>query len=255
MLDAMIEDFTWEKYGKRLKQKIFSPNAVGSFKEDLSENRALRYASAEIGAIERGARIRWHWLVDLEDGIIIDARYELFGPSIMVALLEASVELIVGKNYDQAGRINQELLDRHLRDLSEKSSLPKEAAAYCHLVLDAIELTANQCLDISLPIHYQTSPIPEHVLVSEGGVADWPEMNDAAKLSLVQAIIERDIRPYVEMDAGGVEAIRIEKGSEVIIAYSGSCNGCHSSTGSTLSSIQAILRAKVHPSIEVTPEL
>lgn len=255
MIQEMTEPFTWEKYGKRIKHKITHTNGCGNFENCALEGRNLRLISVQSGAIERGSQLAMYWLVDLEDGSIVDAKYELFGTSILVAILEACIEIIVGKNYDQARRVSQDVIDKHLRESSEITSLPFEAAPYVGLVLDVLDLAANQCSDISLASSYQVTPLPEHLLESQGGIPNWPEMPMGEKLAVVQAVVERDIRPYVEMDAGGVEVLRIQNNHEVVIAYSGSCTSCFSATGSTLSSIQAILRAKVHPSIEVTPEL
>ena len=49
--------------------------------------------------------------------------------------------------------------------------------------------------------------------------------------------------------------IDLKETGELIISYQGACTSCHASTGSTLSAIQKILRARVHPSLFVTPKL
>ena len=68
-------------------------------------------------------------------------------------------------------------------------------------------------------------------------------------------ILDKDVRPYTELDAGGVELLNLIEDKEVIIAYQGTCTSCHSATGATLSYIQQVLKAKVHPDIFVTPNL
>jgi NifU-like protein len=72
---------------------------------------------------------------------------------------------------------------------------------------------------------------------------------------LLEEIIARDIRPYIELDAGGIQVIDLTTENEVLIAYQGSCTSCFSATGTTLSYIQQVLRAKVHPSLVVVPDL
>lgn len=255
MIHELTEPFTWEKYSKRVRQKIAAPRNFGSFTTTDIGERPLRLVQSSAGAFQRGAQIKLHALVDPEDGILVDAKYELMGPSILVAALEACIEIIVGKNYDQAKRTSQIILDHHLRDRSDEPAMPPEAGPYLQLIFEALEILASQCSDIALATDHITSPLPEHLLQEGGGIPDWPERPEAEKLAIVRQVIERDVLPYVQMDAGGVEALRLEHGHHVIISYSGACDGCFSSTGATLSSIQAILQAKIHPSIEVVPEL
>lgn len=63
------------------------------------------------------------------------------------------------------------------------------------------------------------------------------------------------MRPYIALDAGGIEVINLIEDKQVIIAYQGSCTSCYSSIGTTLSYIQQTLRAKVHPDLVVIPDM
>jgi NifU-like protein len=75
------------------------------------------------------------------------------------------------------------------------------------------------------------------------------------QMTVLEQIIASDIRPYVELDAGGVQVLEVVAHREVIIAYQGSCTTCHSATGATLNAIQQILRTKVHPELVVIPDM
>lgn len=255
MREKLTEPFTWEKYSKRARQKISFARCNGSFCEEDATSRNLRYVHSTAGDMKKGAQIALHVLVDREDGIFVDMRYEVFGPSVLVAALEGCVDLVVGKNYDQAKRLKRELIDKHLRDEAENQALPIEADPYINLVLSCLETICSQCTDIALAQEALVTPIPEHLLDDSGIDPLWPDRSQEEKLAIVKHVMERDVQPYVEMDEGGVSVLRLEHGHHVVIAYSGNCDGCYSSTGATLSSIQSILRAKVHPSIEVIPEL
>lgn len=254
MIQDLTQPFTWEKYNKRVRQKITSLKGCGQFLQEQWQDRPLRLVSSESGSVERGARIRIHLLVDTTDGILVDARYEVFGPSALVAALEATVEIIVGKNYDQAHRLSSDVIDKHLREGKDDTALPPEAQPYVGLILDALDKATSQCSDIALSAGYTSSPLTD--ALAEGQIVeDWPMRPIEEKMAIVKEVMEKEVRPYVEMDAGGVEVIRIQNENEVVIVYSGSCNGCFSSTGATLSGIQSILQARVHPSIQVIPEL
>jgi NifU-like protein len=75
------------------------------------------------------------------------------------------------------------------------------------------------------------------------------------KLALIEEILDRDLRPYIALDAGGVQVLNILNNTEIVIAYTGSCTSCYSSVGTTLSYIQQVFRAKIHPDIKVTPDI
>ncbi|HSX04708.1 MAG TPA: NifU family protein, partial [Rhabdochlamydiaceae bacterium] len=74
------------------------------------------------------------------------------------------------------------------------------------------------------------------------------------KLSVIKEVVAKEIQPYIELDAGGVEVLKIEN-NQVHIAYSGSCTSCYSATGATLEAIQQLLRAKVYPELTVIPDM
>ena len=75
-----------------------------------------------------------------------------------------------------------------------------------------------------------------------------------AYLKYFNEVLDEEVRPFVALDGGGVDVISIQ-GNEVTISYSGNCVGCFSSTGSTLSFIQEILREKLTPSLQIIPIL
>ena len=73
--------------------------------------------------------------------------------------------------------------------------------------------------------------------------------------SVIEEVLDRDIRPYIALDGGGVELLNLLQDKEVIIAYQGTCTSCFASAGTTLSYIQQVLRAHVHPELDVVPNL
>ena len=69
-----------------------------------------------------------YWLVDPDDGIIVDARFQAYGQSALIGAAEIACELSVGKNYDQARRIGAELIDKQVRDRPDEPAFPKETS-------------------------------------------------------------------------------------------------------------------------------
>jgi NifU-like protein len=255
-LQTLIQPFPWSRYSKKLNAKIERPRCVGFFTKHQSEERGMRLAVGQEGAIEDGNMIRLYWLVDPDDGIIVDARFQVYGQSALIGAAETACELIVGKNYDQARRISTELIDKQVRDRPEISAFPKETSPHLNLILGAIDQAADQCMDIPLAANYVAPPAPMDIgEILEGGYPGWENLSQAQKIALIEEIIARDIRPYIELDAGGIQVLDLINGNEVLIAYQGSCTSCFSATGTTLSYIQQVLRGKVHPSLVVVPDL
>lgn len=255
-LDMLTTPFPWAKYSKKLTTKIENPRNFGKFEEEESTQRGMRLAIGKEGRLEDGNLVHLYWLVDKDDGIIVDVKFLVFGQSALIGAAEAACELLIGKNYDQAKRVSSDLLDTHLRDRSEECAFPKETYPHLNLVLGAIEHAAEQCLDIPFAETYVASPVPSHIgEVLEGGYPGWLDLPLKKKIAVIEEVLNLDVRPYIALDAGGVEVLNLLNDKEVIIAYQGSCTSCYSAVGTTLSYIQQVLRAKVHPQLIVVPDM
>lgn len=253
---TLTHSFIWSRYSKKLTSKIEKPKSIGYFTKDQSDERGMRLAIGKDGSIEEGNILWLYWLVDIDDGIIVDTKFQAYGQSALIGAAEAACELLIGKNYDQAKRIGAELLDKQLRDRNEEPAFPKEMAPLINLILMAIENASEQCTDLPLAMSYVAPPAPRDIgEIREGGYPGWNELSIVQKLALIEDVIAQDIRPYIELDAGGVKLLNLINDREVIIAYQGSCTSCFSATGTTLSYIQQVLKAKIHPDIIVIPDL
>lgn len=255
-LSALITPFPWSRYSKKLIAKIDNARCAGYFSKDETEARDMRLVEATEGRVEDGNCIRLYWLVDKEDGTIVDAKFQVFGQSALIGAAEAACELLVGKNYDQARRITTDLIDKQVRDKSDEPAFPKETYPHLNLVLGAIEAATEQCTDIPFADTYVAPPVPANIgEVIEGGYPGWMELPLKKKIAVIEQVLDQDIRPYIALDAGGVSVLNLLHDKELVIAYQGSCTSCYSSIGTTLSYIQQVLRAKVHPDIVVVPDL
>lgn len=241
------------RFSKKVHSRIANPLYTGSFHPEESASHEMRLVTGQEGKISDGQAVRLYWLVDVNDGIIADARFEAFGPPALIAAADLACEVIIRKNYEQARRVSAEILDRQGRDRSDKPAFPEEVGGLLNLVLFAIEETADQCTDIPFADTYISSPID--ALPDGNGHPQWKELSVKQKIALLEEIVAKDILPYVQLDAGGVQIVNLIDEREVVITYQGSCTTCHSATGSTLHAIQQILRAKASPDLFVTPDL
>jgi NifU-like protein len=180
-------------------------------------------------------------LIDEEDGVIADCRFDLFGPPSLHDTAAAATQLLLRKNYLQAKRISADLIE---------AKMATKNADYLNQLIDLIDSITDQCMDIPIEDFYSAPPE-----MGEGEIQvypNWEALTDAQKKGIIHEVIDRDIRPYVELDAGGVDVIKVEE-NRVTIAYSGNCTSCFSATGATLDAIGNILRRKVYPDLMVVP--
>lgn len=245
----------WREYSKKLSQKILKPRHVGFFSNEEAQERGMRLCLGKEGDVKKtGRSVHLYLLVDESDGIIADAKFQAYGPSSLIGAAEVACELLIRKTYDQALRLSAELIDKQVRDKTGGNAFPKEAFSYLNCVLDAVVQAAEQCLDIPFAEQYTPTPLDPGVLSDATGYTGFKELNKEQKIAIIEAIIATDIRPYIELDAGGIEVLDLIDDHDLIIAYQGACTSCYSATGSTLQAIQEILRAKVDSALCVVPD-
>lgn len=248
-LSRLIRPHFFHLFSKKLKDKLDRLHYVGYFTPEDAKQKNMRLVIGQENSL------RFYWLVDESDGIIADVKFQAYGPIALIAAGEIASELVLRKNYDQASRISADLLDQHVRDRKDIPAFPKEVYSALNQAISAIDQAAQKCYDIPYTADYDATPIEYDFGEIPGGIPGWQDFPTEQKLRLIEEVIDKEIRPYVELDAGGVKVIQFKDDKEVVISYEGSCVTCHSSTGSTLSAIQQILRARVHPSLIVIPEL
>lgn len=246
--------FAWEYYSSIMQQKILSPRNGGILLEEEALTKDLFLAKGSAGSLEEGNYLCFYWMVDPKEGTIVDATYQALGQSALIAAAECAVDLLVQKNYDQARRISAELLENVAKD-KQGRTFPQETYPHLNIVLDAIDDTADQCLEIPLPTSYLAPPKPSSHFTGESKPYPGFElMSMQEQVQVIDEVLDREVRPYIALDAGGVEVLQVIEHTQVRIAYQGSCTSCHASTGATLSYIQQVLRSHIHPLLVVVPE-
>ncbi|HAZ15470.1 MAG: hypothetical protein A2Y28_00765 [Chlamydiae bacterium GWC2_50_10] len=240
----------WQRYSKKLRQRILSFQYGGSFSENEAKERKVRFAMGREGSANEGNLIVFTWLVDPEDGIILDAAFLALGDSALIGAADAACELLMRKSYEQALRLSAEHIDKLLRDDPLESAFPEEAFSYLNLVLFALEEAALMCSDI--PVRAVTPFSSEGVVPTPH--PGWELLSLKERQELIEELLDAEIRPYIAMDEGGVKIQELTADGRLFIRYEGSCLSCFAATGSTLVAIQEILKIKLHPSLTVIPD-
>lgn len=251
--ENLLESHFWTRYSKKMGSKIDNPRAVGRFTAKDATERGMRLVLGRAGEMDEGSAIILYCLVDESDGIFVDVRFQIFGSSALIAAAEGACEILVGKSHDQIKRIGVELIDKQLRDRPNYLAFPQEVLSELNLVLLAIENAREQCVDILCAQAY-VSPLP-HEATQEDGHPDWPSLNYEQKIALIEEVLNVEVRPYVELDEGGIEVHKLVDDRELHISYQGACTTCYSAIGTTLSAIQQIVQTKIHPGITVIPNM
>ncbi len=248
-----MNPFPWTEYSNKLTEKILNPKNFGAFASDDGKPHGMRLVIGEEGSIASGNHIRFYLLVDEEDGVIADLKYQAFGDPALIGAAEFTVEILLRKNYDQARRVSAEMIDHRARDFAHIPAFPKELSPHLNLILSAIENGVEKCSDIPLSNPYESPPVPSNAMEMEE-YPGWEILSPEEKLEVIRNVIQEEVQPYIALDAGGVQVLKLNQEKEVIIAYEGACTTCPSSVGATLQSIEQILKAKIHGSLTVTPD-
>jgi NifU-like protein len=74
-------------------------------------------------------------------------------------------------------------------------------------------------------------------------------MTNLQKITMIQDVVEKEIRPMLQQDGGDVELVDLE-GNRVLLAFRGICTSCPSA-GLTMAGIEGKLKELVHPDLVV----
>ena len=89
---------------------------------------------------------------------------------------------------------------------------------------------------------------------AEKGVSYQYEGEEAEIVIKIKDLIEKYVKPAVEMDGGNIEFSSFDKG-KVTVLLQGSCSGCPSSTVTLKSGIEGMLKRMVPEVTEVVAEM
>lgn len=246
--------FPWYEYSKALKVAILEPTFAGIITEEEAEVSEMRLVIGSSGRVKEGILVKIYLLVDENDGLIVDAKFQAFAESALIGALQALCGLVLRKNYHQAAHIGVDLIDKHLRDDKAKVAFPLETLPLVQFAVSALKNALEKCEDIPFASDY-VPPVPfEGTGEGEALYPNFLELTEEQKRGVLLKVIDEDVRPYIELDNGGVDVTGIA-GYRITITYKGSCTSCYSSIGATLNGIQAILRSKINPHIEVIPDM
>ncbi len=252
---TMVSTHYWSRYSKKLRDAIAKPMCFGYFDDADASGRGMLLAVGTDGRKEDGVIVKLYLLVDETDGQVVDARFQVFGPSELIGAAEGACQQSLGKNYGRVRRLTKDYLDRSFRGDGGGFSFPQEASWALSSVIDALKDAVKHCDSIDIPENYAAPLLSGSSLIEGDGYSGWNELGKEERIAVIEKVLDKDIRPFVALDGGGVEVIDLKDGRELVISYKGACAHCFAATGATLSYIHQILKAKVSSDLVVTPQL
>lgn len=244
-----MKPFVWNRYPEKMRLKLKELKFAGILTLEEAEARQLLLKKGEVGEKALGNWAKIYALVDPDEGIFLSCRYQAFADSALVAALDATCQFIEGKNYLQAQRITGEIIEQLLTD-EKGEPFPDELKEHINLAILCVDALTASCEGIPTP----STPLPMPGVFNASCIEGFETLSKEQKIKAIEGVIAQDIRPFIELDQGGIE-IKDLTGYKLTVTYAGACTSCPSSIGGTLSYITKVLREKVHPNIEVEPDL
>lgn len=244
-----MKPFIWHRYPEKMRVTLKELKFAGILTTEEAEARLLILKRAEIGEKALGNWAKIYALVDPDEGIFLSCRYQAFADSALIAALDATCQFIEGKNYLQAQRITGDIIEQLLSD-ERIEPFPEELKEHLNLAILCVDALAASCSGIPTP----SIPLPMPGVSNASSIEGFETLTKEEKIKAIEGIIAQDIRPFIQLDQGGIE-IKDLTGYKLTVTYAGACTSCPSSIGGTLSYITKVLREKVHPSLDVEPDL
>jgi NifU-like protein len=251
---ADAKDNSPRKFSKKVESLSANPKHRGAFFTEDASSKDLALATAKY------KDIKVYWLVDPQTDLVYDAKFFSYGGAISVALGEMLCTLVKGMKIESALAITIPQIEALLRDepdVPATAAPAEEALGSLPPLLDSVQevYTSAKALalaTITMKAHKDGLKRSGFEALTEADKA-WKATPKEEQLKTIEAIIEKDIRPGLNMDGGDLQIRDLEDGERLMIKWQGACGGCASSTGATLSYIEDSLRRQVYGGMQVLP--
>ncbi len=137
-------------------------------------------------------------------------------------------------------QIKRAVHENHLTTLEDVTAFTKAGGgcAKCHERIQGI-------LDQELGV---AAPAPASAAAD--APAPKPRLTNMQRMALIEKVIEEDVRPMLAADGGDIELVDIDR-TTVFVKLRGRCTSCPSSGITLRHGVEATLRDKVDPDIQV----
>jgi NifU-like protein len=252
---AETSDTGDRKYSRKIESLAQTPKHRGAFFTEDASTKDLALATAKY------KDIKVYWLIDPQSDLIYDAKFFSYGGPASVALGEMLCTLAKGMKVETATAFTIPQIEALLRDeaATPATAAPaEETFASLPPLLSAIKeayapAKALALATIAMKAKSDGSPRRSAFEALTEADKNWLAKPKDEQISAIETIIDKDIRPGLNMDGGDLHIRDLEDGERLMIKWQGACGGCASSTGATLSYIEDSLRRQVFSGMQVIP--
>lgn len=249
------------KFSKKIETLAQGPKHRGAFFTEDASTKDLALATAKF------KDIKVYWLIDPQTDLIYDAKFFSYGGPASVALGEILCTLAKGMKVESATAFTIPQIEALLRD---EAAVPATAAP-AEEVFASLPPLLNAVKEAYAPAKaLALATIAMKAKANSGSPSDgaprksafealteadksWLAKPKDEQIAAIETIIDKDIRPGLNMDGGDMHIRDLEDGERLLIKWQGACGGCASSTGATLSYIEDSLRRQVFSGMQVIP--
>ena len=173
-------------------------------------------------------------------------------PNAMKFVLKEPLTWGLSRSYENAGQAQDDPLAASLFDIEHVTSV-FYVDHWITVTQDGQADWQELMRQLAVPIREAPSADAQtaQLVAQAGSTTDTGSMSDADKerLDKINAILDEQIRPYLQGDGGDLHVIGLE-GNRLSVHYQGACGSCPSSISGTLTGIENLVR-QIEPKIEV----
>ena len=273
----------WE-YTEKVKDHFLNPRNVG-----VIENAD---GVGEVGSLACGDALKLTFKLD-DNGKIDDVKFQTFGCASAIASSSALTEMLKGLTIEEASKISNDDIAKYLGDLPKekmhcsvmgRDALEKAIAFYrgekekeidgeivceCFGVTDkeverAVQENSLKTIeDVTGYVkagggcgncHDRIQEVIDSIIGTDQPIVKKPaKLTNIQKIKLIEETLEREIKPALKKDGGGIELIDVD-GNTVIVRLCGTCASCSASQVTLKNYVESKLQELVTPDLIVEEE-
>jgi NifU-like protein len=246
----------------------------------------------EVGSLACGDALKLTFKLD-DNGKIDDVKFQTFGCASAIASSSALTEMLKGLTIEEASKISNDDIAKYLGDLpkekmhcsvmgrdalekaisyyrgEEAKKIDGEIVCECFGVTDkeierAVQENSLKTIEEVTGYvkagggcgncHDRIQDMIDSIIGTNRPIVKKPaKLTNIQKIKLIEETLEREIKPALQKDGGGIELIDVD-GNTVIVRLCGTCASCSASQVTLKNYVESKLQELVTPDLIVEEE-
>ncbi|NIZ40621.1 iron-sulfur cluster assembly scaffold protein [Entomospira entomophila] len=180
----LIGGALWDAYSSKVASRMNDPKNRGEISEEEAKSLGGKLVVADFGAEACGDAVRLFWVVD-ENETIVAAKFKSFGCGTAIAASDMMVELCIGKTIQEALKIDNIIVEKHLRDDEDRPAVPPQKMHCSVMAHDAIKEAAANYYGVDRSTYEDAQIVCECARVRIGDIKDAIRINNLSTVEQV----------------------------------------------------------------------